>query len=57
MLLFQTNSGERINLENVSRIIARPQVLEMHFIDGTTRMIVGQEVVDRLEAILAAKAA
>lgn len=52
MLIFKFANGDRFNLENVNRIVTRPDALELQFAEGLSKVVTNREDIDRLEAVM-----
>jgi hypothetical protein len=52
MTLFTLSGGERINLDNVTRIVSREGAVELYFSQGAPKVVTLKDDVDRLEAAL-----
>jgi hypothetical protein len=52
MTLFTLSGGERINLDNVTRIISRQGAVELYFTHGSPKVVTLDEDIDRLNSAL-----
>lgn len=55
-MLFVLSNGDRINLDNVNHVLTRDAAVELHFSNGTSRTVKGDDM-GRLEAVLSGRVA